>query len=148
MDSNQVHIERRAAQRFDLHLPTSLRVAGTNHEGAGFTQDLSARGVFLYTDFQLTAGQQVELTLMMPSEITLGEGMRVRCRGHITRVVSLEGGRKSGVAVHFVGYEYLPADHETSRDYDRISGLHEAPQDEAGVSMHTFEWRGITPIQR
>jgi hypothetical protein len=35
----------------------------------------------------INAGSEIELTLKMPSEITLGESMRVRCRGRVMRVV-------------------------------------------------------------
>jgi hypothetical protein len=56
-------------------------------DGLGFTQDLSSRGVFFFTDAPLQEGAEIELTLNMPSEITLGENMRVRCRGHVLRVV-------------------------------------------------------------
>ena len=87
MDTDQVHLERRASQRFDFHLPVTVRLAGTDREGCGFTQDLSGRGAFFYTDFQVTEGDEVELTLVMPFEITLSENMRVRCRGKVLRVL-------------------------------------------------------------
>jgi hypothetical protein len=105
MSTDQVHLERRASQRFDFQLPIAVRLAGTDREGCGFTQDLSGRGAFFYTDFQVAEGDAVELTFMMPSEITLTENMRVRCRGRVTRVLSVES--KFGVAVHLEGYEYL-----------------------------------------
>ena len=84
MSTDQVHLERRASQRFDFQLPVALRLSGTDREGCGFTQDLSGRGAFFYTDFQLAEGDAVELTFVMPSEITLTENMRVRCRGRVT----------------------------------------------------------------
>ncbi|MGH9543627.1 MAG: PilZ domain-containing protein [Terriglobales bacterium] len=105
MSTDQVHLERRASQRFDFQLPVGIRLVGAEREGCGFTQDLSGRGAFFYTDFQVTEGAAVELTLVMPSEITLTENMRVRCRGRVTRVLPVE--RKFGVAVHLEGYEYL-----------------------------------------
>src|SRR5580698_8854050 len=80
-------IERRAGQRFPYLLPLSLRQPGTSVEGVGFTQDLSSRGVFFFTDAAVTEGSEIELSLKMPSEITLGENMPVRCRGHVLRVV-------------------------------------------------------------
>ncbi len=105
MSTDQVHLERRASQRFDFQLPVGVRLAGTDREGCGFTQDLSGRGAFLYTDFQVAEGDAVELTFMMPAEITLTENMRVRCRGRVTRVMPAQS--KFGVAVHLEGYEYL-----------------------------------------
>jgi hypothetical protein len=97
-------------------------------EGQGVTQNLSARGAFFCTDFSLTEGEAVELTLVMPSEITLAENMRVRCRGKVLRVVPPLSGTTFQVAVHLQGYEFLPQAEtvtEASRAYDRISGLHE-----------------------
>jgi hypothetical protein len=106
MSTDQVHLERRASQRFDFQLPVVVRLAGIDREGYGFTQDLSGRGVFFYTDFEVAEGETVELTLVMPSEITLTENMRVRCRGQVRRVMRIQS--KFGVAVHLQGYEYLP----------------------------------------
>jgi hypothetical protein len=128
-------MERRIGQRFDLHIPVSVRLSGTQHEGCGFTQDLSARGSFFYTDFPLGPGESIELTLNMPSEITLGENMRVRCQGMVLRVVQPSVGTKLGVAVHFAGYEYLPALRaETSDSFGRISALHpHASDDESPI---------------
>lgn len=80
-------VERRVGQRFPFNLPVSLRDVSTAAEGLGFTQDLSSRGAFLITDMALNEGADIELTLKMPSEITLGENMPVRCRGRILRVV-------------------------------------------------------------
>jgi hypothetical protein len=82
-----VGVERRIGQRFAYNLPVSLRDVSTGVEGLGFTQDLSSRGAFLFTEMRLSAGVEIELTLRMPSEITLGENMRVRCRGRVLRIV-------------------------------------------------------------
>ena len=81
-------VERRVGQRFPFNLPVSLRDVDTAAEGLGFTQDLSSRGAFLFTTMALHEGAEIELTLRMPSEITLGENMRVRCRGRVLRVVN------------------------------------------------------------
>jgi hypothetical protein len=129
MSTDQVHLERRASQRFDFQLPVGIRLAGTDREGCGFTQDLSGRGAFFYTDFQVAEGDAVELTFMMPAEITLTENMRVRCRARVTRVLPAQN--KFGVAVHLSGYEYLseaanPA--HTSASFPRVSGAHDAGQ--------------------
>ena len=143
--SDQVHLERRAAQRFDFHLPVSVRAVGDDREGCGFTQDLSGRGTLFYTDLALTEGQTVELTLVMPSEITLAENMPVRCRGKVVRVTRPEFGSKCGVAVHLEGYEYLPQGEttpEASRAFDRISALHGHSQEDAAVTQHAGHARG------
>jgi len=101
-------VERRAAQRFELHLPLLVRFEGKTV--AGFTQDVSARGIFFFSEANLPEGAAVELTFTMPSEITLGDSMPVRCRGRVVRAAALEGGQRSGMAVRLDSYEYLPTD--------------------------------------
>ncbi len=108
MNADSNRLERRAAQRFELHLPLAVRFEGRTV--SGFTQDLSARGIFFYTEASLPEGAVVELTFTMPSEITLGESMPVRCCGHVLRVAPPQGCQRSGIAVRLDSYEYLPAD--------------------------------------
>lgn len=148
MNPEQVRVERRAAQRFDFQLPVSVRLADQGREGHGFTQDVSARGVFFFTDFPLTEGDAVELTMVMPSEITLTDNMRVRCRGKVVRAVNLAVGSKTGIAVHIEKYEYLPEAEpvtEVSRGFDRIAALHQHPREsEPTVTSHTLQSRPAT----
>jgi len=136
MTTSPVWIERRVGQRFPYLLPLSLRQPSTSVEGVGFTQDLSPRGVFFFTNAVLIEGSEIELTLRMPSEITLGESMPVRCRGRILRVVrptraadSSQDAPKIGVAVRFEGYEYLP-ESDSSATFPRVSTLHSHPEEE------------------
>ena len=132
MTAPPVGVERRIGQRFEFNLPVSLRNLATSAEALGFTQDLSSRGAFLVTDMSFAEGDEVELTLRMPSEITLGESMRVRCRGNVLRVAnpaaqtstSVNQASKIGVAVCLKGYEYLPEATDGSADFRRISALH------------------------
>ena len=132
MTTSPVRVERRVGQRFPYLLPVSLRDPNSGIESTGFTQDLSSKGVFFFTDATLVEGAQIELTLRMPSEITLGESMPVRCRGRILRVIrpatALFGAcsglaeTKIGVAVRLEQYEYLPADSHTTGS--RVAALH------------------------
>lgn len=155
MTISSVGVERRIGQRFAFNLPVSLRDTATAAEGLGFTQDLSSRGAFLFTDMSLSEGAEIELTLEMPSEITLGENMRVRCRGRILRIVKAkdttwrfsdtaetkspqaETQTKIGVAVCLKGYEYLPKIEHPSPDFRRISALHNLGETERTVAPTT-----------
>jgi len=131
-----VRVERRGGQRFPYLLPVSFRELANGIEGLGFTQDVSSRGVFFLTDAPLEEGREIELTLNMPSEITLGDSMRVRCRGRILRVTrpstppsqDCKGGSRAetkiGVAVRLEGYEYLTERTESSSSFARIAALH------------------------
>jgi hypothetical protein len=152
MTAPPVGVERRIGQRFAFNLPVSLRDVATATEGLGFTQDLSSRGAFFFTDMALAEGAEIELTLKMPSEITLGENMRVRCRGQVLRIVKpadniwkaspetrLDGIKaaetkaaetKIGVAVCLKGYEYLPEIEDGSAAFRRISALHSPTETE------------------
>src|SRR5271169_853035 len=146
MNSPPVGVERRIGQRFAFNLPVSLRDVASAAEGLGFTQDLSSRGAFLFTDMALREGAEIELTLKMPSEITLGENMRVRCRGRVLRVVKPVDSNwkpapspetetkfaetKIGVAVCLKGYEYLAEAEDGSADFRRISALHSPSETE------------------
>jgi hypothetical protein len=151
MTAPSVSVERRIGQRFAFNLPVSLLDVATGAEGLGFTQDLSSRGAFLFTDMAFREGAEIELTLRMPSEITLGENMRVRCRGRVLRIVKpadtgwkpaasagsetrLAGAKsaetKIGVAVCLKGYEYLPETEDSSADFRRISALHSPSETE------------------
>jgi PilZ domain len=125
MSTLPVQLERRAAQRFDFHLPVSIKVGDAQQ--SGFTQDISARGAFFYVEYPLTEGSRLELTLTMPSEITLTGRMLVRCRGKVLRVMRQSTGTKVGVAVNLEGYEFLAngdAGRDEEGDFERISGLH------------------------
>lgn len=136
MTTPPVRVERRVGQRFSHHLPVALRECSSDIQGAAFTQDLSSRGVFLFTDAALAEGSEVELTLRMPSEITLGEDMRVRCKGRVLRIVKSSvgagqngAGREScapklGVAIRFDSYEYLPDITDSSARTTRATALH------------------------
>lgn len=139
MTPDPIRVERRAGQRFDLHVPVSVKLAGSSHDTPGFTQDLSARGAFFFTDFPLGVGETVELTLQMPSQITLGDAMRVRCLGRVLRVLQPSVGTKLGVAVHFAGYEYLPdaQSNEGTSDFARVSALHPKPAEDEPLPAET-----------
>ncbi len=148
MTNPPVGVERRIGQRFPFNLPVSLRDLASATDGVGFTQDLSSRGAFLVTDMTLQEGAVVELTLKMPSEITLGENMRVRCRGIVLRIVrssdhdsssaalgeAKPGGIKPenrfGVAVCLKDYEYLSEAEDGSAAFRRISALHSPAETE------------------
>lgn len=152
MNPPPVRVERRVGQRFPYLLPVSLRATAVGIDGVGFTQDVSSRGVFFFTDAPLLEGMEIELTLNMPSEITLGESMRVRCRGRILRVVRpvassspdavpVRAETKIGVAVRFEDYEYLPETAESAASFARVSALH--PHQDADKAPGHFSSRPV-----
>jgi hypothetical protein len=118
--SEPVCLERRAGQRFAVNLPLAVQFEGRTFPG--FTQDVSGRGIFFCAEAALPEGAVVELTFTMPSEITLAESMRVRCRGRVLRT-SGETGPQKGTAVRLDSYQYLPSsEEEPAAEFVRAAG--------------------------
>jgi len=121
-------LERRGAQRFEVHQPLAVRFDGQTVPA--FIQNLSGRGIFLYAETTLPQGAVVELTFTMPSEITLTENMAVRCRGRVLRSAApvagnlqasqVQGSQRTGIAVRLDSYEYLPTSEPVSQ-FVRVS---------------------------
>lgn len=125
LNRHEQNVERRGAQRFGAHLPLAVHFEGRTVPG--FTQDLSGRGIFFYSEAALPQGAVVELTFTMPSEITLAEAMPVRCRGRVLRACKSQAGgagvgstERTGIAVRFDSYEYLPSN-EPVMQFVRVS---------------------------
>ena len=122
-DRVEHRLERRGAQRFEMNLPLAVHFDGRTVPG--FTQDLTGRGIFFYAETALPEGAVVELTFTMPSEITLGENMPVRCRGRVLRASCSWAdhshvGQRNGIAVQLDSYEYLSSNEPTSH-FVRVS---------------------------
>jgi hypothetical protein len=119
MNTDPNRLERRGAQRFEVHQTLTVHFEG--RAVPGFTQDLSGRGIFFYAETTLPEGATVELTFTMPSEITLAENMAVRCQGRVLRSsASPNNGQQNGIAVQLSSYNYLPAD-APSTQFVRVS---------------------------
>lgn len=115
--TEQLRIERRSGHRFEQYqVPVQLR-ANDGQSGNGFTLNLSSRGALIRTDLALTAGQTVEITLAMPTEITMAENPGVRCRARVLRVEPAADHCHPTVALRIEHYEFLarevaPVHHE------------------------------------
>ncbi|HEY6769515.1 MAG TPA: PilZ domain-containing protein [Candidatus Sulfotelmatobacter sp.] len=79
--------DRRSMRRFDMRLPAVVRLEGA-HEFHTETQNVSARGVFLYLDRAIAAGTRLEVILTFPPHITLTDPVRVRFTARVLRVES------------------------------------------------------------
>ncbi len=118
MSADPNRLERRGAQRFEVHQPLAVHFEGRTMPG--FIQNLSGRGIFCYTETTVPEGAIVELTFTMPSEITLAENMAVRCRGRVLRAIASPSGQRNGIAVRLDSYQYLPSD-EPASQFVRVS---------------------------
>jgi hypothetical protein len=98
--------ERRAMRRFDMRLPAVVRLEGSNDFHTE-TQNVSARGVFLYLDRAVQAGAKLEVTLTFPPHITLTDAVRVRFHSRVIRVENPSPSARVGVAAMIEDYEFL-----------------------------------------
>ncbi len=98
--------ERRTMRRFDMRLPAVVRLEGAA-EFHTETQNVSARGVFLYLDRAIAAGTRLEVTLTFPPHITLTDAVRVRFTARVIRVESPLPSLRIGTAAMIEDYEFL-----------------------------------------
>jgi len=100
--------ERRAMRRFEIRLPALVKVTGNGfQELLTETQNVSARGVFFYVDRPVAPGSKVEVTLTLPSHITLTDAVRVRFTARVLRLEPCNGTSRIGVAALIEEYEFL-----------------------------------------
>ena len=100
--------ERRHSERFNLGVPLTVR--WTNGSGQrqarAVTQDVSSGGMYFYLPEAIPDGTAVEIEMTLPTQITLGTPVRVRCKGRIQRCV-LKPGESTGMATMIEKYEFL-----------------------------------------
>jgi hypothetical protein len=100
--------ERRVMRRFDMRLPAMVKVADDNvDELLTETQNVSARGVFLYLDRSLAAGARIHVTLTFPPHVTLTEPLRVRFSARVVRVENPLPASRIGIAAVIEECEFL-----------------------------------------
>ena len=93
-------------RRFDMRLPAVVRL-NESSEFQTETQNVSARGVFLYLDRAVAAGTKLEVTLTFPPHITLTDAVRVRFHSRVIRVENPLSSARVGVAAMIEDYEFL-----------------------------------------
>ena len=103
--------DRRTARRYDLSLPISVRVPIV--KGAvsrtGKTRDISTQGVYFNIANQLSAGAELDMTMIFPAEVTGGTEAFVRATGKVIRVDKRRGNGEQtvGVAAEFEPHEIV-----------------------------------------
>jgi hypothetical protein len=100
-------IDRRSRRRVVTRLPVRVRAAPETAEVAAQTRDLSANGVFLYTEARMAEGSDMELILILPPELTSGEKCWVCCHARVLRIEQGPG-KDFGVAAEIRRIDLLP----------------------------------------
>ncbi len=98
--------DRRKTQRFQIKAPLTISLG--NREIAGFTRDLSNRGVYFYVGAGegFRRGEEFEFVVELPPEITLSNSCLIRCQGRVVRT-ELTSHRESGIAAEILEYRIL-----------------------------------------
>jgi hypothetical protein len=100
--------ERRLMRRFDMRLPATVTVDDASiGELLTETQNVSARGVFLYLDRALPAGSRIHVTLTFPPHVTLTDPVRVRFTARVVRAEAPLPASRVGIAAVIEEYEFL-----------------------------------------
>jgi hypothetical protein len=100
--------EKRAARRFALRVPVTVKRDTASPKESAQIRDVSARGISFYLDSAISQGTNIGFTLTLPPEITLTESIRVQCKGRVVRVENGRPDGKVGVAAVIEEYEFLP----------------------------------------
>src|SRR6266481_2394452 len=102
----QLKPDNRSTRRFSLDLPISVKFLDRSKlDRAGRTRDVSSRGVFMYLDTAIKAGDPIEFVMTLPPEVTLANAIRVRCIGSVLRVD--KKGEQQGVAITIDKYDFV-----------------------------------------
>jgi hypothetical protein len=100
--------ERRVMRRFDMRLPASVKLEDASiGELLTETQNVSARGVFLYLDRALAEGSRIDVTLTFPPHVTLTDPVRVRFTARVVRAEAPLPASRVGIAAVIEEYEFL-----------------------------------------
>lgn len=82
------------AKRFPLQLPVSVKYGAVDFHGGARTRDVSAGGVFFYTDDDIPTGSQIELLLPVPPQLSRGAKLLMLCQAKVVRVEEAPNGQR------------------------------------------------------
>lgn len=98
--------ERRRFRRFTLRLPILVTIPSDGQKST-HTRDVSARSVCFYLDEPLPPSATVDFLMMLPREIALSDGIRMRCSGSVVRVDCGSAAGSVAVAATIDNYELV-----------------------------------------
>jgi hypothetical protein len=98
--------DRRRTQRFQIRAPLTISLG--DREVAGFTRDLSNKGVYFYlgAGARPQPGQEFEFVVELPPEVTLSNSCLIRCQGLVART-EMTLRHEAGIAAEILGYRIL-----------------------------------------
>jgi|SRR5579863_3186280 len=100
--------ERRSRPRIPVRVPVAINSKDGALQTTGYTKDLSAAGIFLYSTGKILAGSDLEMVLILPPELTQGEKRWVCCQASVVRVEPTIDQGNFGVAANIRSMQILP----------------------------------------
>jgi len=102
--------ERRQSERIELEILLTIQTLETPKSAArmGMTENISATGLYLASDFPFEMGARLEISLRMPESVTGKPACEWCCRGRVVRVQARdEQHAKPRTAVVFHYYDVV-----------------------------------------
>ena len=98
--------DRRNDSRVNVRLPLKFKVIGNEDAGEQIAEaeNLSQRGVLMWTAYPLEIGMQLEMKLTLPREISAGFASQVHCIARVVRIHESDSGRLTGAGVRIERY--------------------------------------------
>jgi hypothetical protein len=98
--------ERRNETRVKVRIPLRYKLIGNESAGEQMaeSENVSQRGVFMWTAYPLEIGTQVELKLRMPTEISGNPASEVQCTARVVRIEESDSGELLGVGLRIERY--------------------------------------------
>ena len=98
--------DRRNETRVNVRIPLRFKLLGDHSadEQIAESENLSQRGVFMWTAYPLKIGTQVELKLRMPSEISGLPVSEVHCTARVIRIQERDSAGLVGVGLRIERY--------------------------------------------
>ncbi len=110
-----VNAERRRTERFNFWMPLTVQwTSGSEQRKAHtVTRDVSSGGMYFFLPEAIPDGTAIEVEMTLPTQITLGPPVRVRCHGRIQRC-DLKLGESADMATMIEKYEFLSGSEEVA----------------------------------
>ncbi len=99
--------DRRSSRRIPVRVGVSIR-SSQSQPATGYTRDLSTSGVFLYANSEILVGSELEMVLMLPTQLTDGEKRWVCCQASVIRVEPGGEDGRFGIAASIRSIATLP----------------------------------------
>ena len=101
-------MERRKQPRVNVRETVRFRPVTdpVSPERLAETVDMCQKGICIATDFPLDVGEQVELYVKVPREVSGGEAVDARCVARVVHVRGAKGGKRL-IGMRFERYECL-----------------------------------------